>query len=577
MSAEDLVFTFTASPMKRIFNTDMGGEDFTYISGMRNEPLSFSLAYRSLGKKGENGRAPDTPISLRVRAEIPVSVYKTCKVSYAAAECEDAKKDTAGGCPDILQPRNPAPEIIHMPLDSGTRLPYYEKDEPNTLNASCFATQSALIAINEEGKTLPAGDYTVTVEVIGLMSGKVLKEHSVTVHLIDASLPENDLMYTNWFHYDCLSDITHTPVWSDAFFALLEKYLRNSVKNGMNTLLFPTFTPPLDTVIGGERMNVQLVKIKKNGDDYAFDFSLAERFVSVARRAGIKTFEHTHLFSQWGAEHAINIYAEVDGKEKRIFDYTVDASDKEYVRFLEAYLHALAKFAKKAGIENDILYHISDEPVMQTIEGYRRAKALMRSIFPNGKFADALDDYAFYKEGLVEIPIVDVESIENYDGRCDSLMLYYTGGEVRPGIANRILTSAPQKTRALGLHLFRYKAKGFLHWAYNYYYGRMSSGCFHPAFDPCFYKNIPGVTYLVYPDTDGSPLPSLREKQMLAAMNDYRALRLLESLSSYEETLSLCEKFLGTKISVTTIPESGEIALALREAINARIEERISK
>ena len=74
------------------------------------------------------------------------------------------------------------------------------------------------------------------------MSGKVLKEHSVTVHLIDAVLPENDLIYTNWFHYDALSDITHIPVWSDAFFVLLEKYLRNSVKNGMNTLLFPTFT-----------------------------------------------------------------------------------------------------------------------------------------------------------------------------------------------------------------------------------------------------------------------------------------------------------------------------------------------
>ena len=72
-------------------------------------------------------------------------------------------------------------------------------------------------------------------------------------------------------------------------------------------------------------------------------------------------------------------------------------------------------------------------------------------------------------------------------------------------------------------------------------------------------------------------IPSLREKQMLAAMNDYRALRLLESLTSYEEALSLCEKFLGTKISVTTIPESGEAALALREAINKRIEMEINK
>jgi hypothetical protein len=64
---------------------------------------------------------------------------------------------------------------------------------------------------------------------------------------------------------------------------------------------------------------------------------------------------------------------------------------------------------------------------------------------------------------------------------------------------------------------------------------------------------------------------------MLAAMNDYRALRLLESLTSYEEALSLCEKFLGAKICITTIPESGEIALALREAINKRIEMELNK
>ena len=53
MNAEDLIFTYTASPMKRIFDTDMGGEDFTYISGMRNEPLSFSLTlFQNVGNVG---------------------------------------------------------------------------------------------------------------------------------------------------------------------------------------------------------------------------------------------------------------------------------------------------------------------------------------------------------------------------------------------------------------------------------------------------------------------------------------------------------------------------------------------
>jgi hypothetical protein len=102
MNPENHVISCTVSPMKRIFDSFMPGEDFSYISGMKNEPLSFSLAYRSTAQKGENGRAPDTPISVRVISSLPVSAYKVCKVAYAASECEDggagAVGCTAGRC-----------------------------------------------------------------------------------------------------------------------------------------------------------------------------------------------------------------------------------------------------------------------------------------------------------------------------------------------------------------------------------------------------------------------------------------------------------------------------------------------
>ncbi len=574
MDHEKFVISHTVSPLKRIFESDLPTEDFTYISGMKNEPLAFLLAYRSAARKAENGRSPDTPISVRVTSSLPVSVYKVQSVPYAATECEDGGAGATGGCPDILKPRMAAPEICRLPTD--TNLPYYEKGETVLLNASCFATQSVYIGINEDGKTVPAGDHTVTVEVIGLMSGEVLRTHAVTVHLIDRALPESELIYTNWFHNDSLSDITHLPLYSDEYFAVFEKYIRNSVKNGMNTLLFPTFTPPLDTAIGLERKNVQLVKVRILDGGYDFDFTLAERYARIALGAGIKNLEHTHLFSQWGAESAITVYGERDEREVRLFGYETSATDKEYIRFLSEYLKAFRAFTEELGISERILYHISDEPVLENLEGYRKAKTLMKEIFPDGRFMDALDDYEFYKTGLVEMPIVDLQSIGGYEGRCDNMMLYYTGGEATPGLVNRTLTSAPKRTRALGYVLYNYKAKGFLHWAYNYYYGRLSTGLFHPTADPCFYKNIPGITYLVYPDTDGAPLSSLREKQMLFAMCDYRALKLLESLIGREGTLGILEEHLGRKIHVTAIAESADTFLAMREAINARIEKEIS-
>lgn len=65
--------------------------------------------------------------------------------------------------------------------------------------------------------------------------------------------------------------------------------------------------------------------------------------------------------------------------------------------------------------------------------------------------------------------------------------------------------------------------------------------------------------------------PSIREKLMCEAMDDLRALKLLESRIGREKTLALCEEKLDT-INVFTVPE-GEALRELREIVNAKIEE----
>ena len=89
------------------------------------------------------------------------------------------------------------------------------------------------------------------------------------------------------------------------------------------------------------------------------------------------------------------------------------------------------------------------------------------------------------------------------------------------------------------------------------------------------YKNIPGVTYLVYPGGADDLMPSLREKQLCEAVNDYRALRLLESLIGREETLALCERFFGGKIDILTLPASSEQMRNFRETLNDEIDKHI--
>ena len=568
------VQTWTVSSQRRIFRKTMPEADMERVCGLRNEPLSFQLAYRTCAEPNDKGLSPDIPISVQVISDtLPLQVYRIGNVCYAASECEDAPVGAEGMCPDRLLLRHPCPEVVK--LEGDTHLPFIEKEEPQLLMPSCLETRGLWITVNEDGVPLEAGVHAVCLRVISLWSGEVLREHTLTVELLDALLPENDLIYTNWMHYDCLAQCSGLTVWSDEYFELLGRYLRNAAKHGMTAVLTPAFIPALDTPVGYCRQNVQLVGIKRDKDGYAFDFSLLERFVRTARESGISWFEHCHLYSQWGVKSAINIFGEEDGVQKQLFGWDTPAQSPEYVAFLQAYLPAFLAFAERMGIKDKLLMHISDEPSSLHAENYAKARAVVKPLLNGLEISDALSHYALYETGLVDLPIVNMPKAPDFNGKCGKWMLYYTGGEGQPTVSRRLLPSAPWRTRILGVQLFRYDVMGFLHWGYNYYFGNMSHVLFDPVTEPEGYRNGPGVSFLVYPGKNGEPVPSMREKQMGMAICDYCALRLLESRIGREKTLALCEQVMGGLIDYLTMPESAVQMERLREHINQGIRETI--
>ncbi len=554
----------------KIFPDSKKKESITEGSCFANEPFMLTLAYKSDEDKW------CSPITLSAACPgADVSVYK---VGYVPATRTDLGFDEVctegrgvGMYPDIMLERSSEPIVVNR---DDSRLPFYEKDEDNLLTAT-KAYQSVAVIINEKGTALNGGTYQLTLKVRSLLDGSLLAEHKFTLNVLKKELPETKLHYTNWFHYDCLCDMHKVEIYSDRFFTILEKYLTNAALNGMNMLLTPFFTPPLDTFIGGERMCTQLVGIEKNGDKYNFDFSLAERFVRLATDCGIKYIEHSHLFTQWGAEHAPNIYATVCGTYKRIFGWDTDASGKEYSDFLKAYIPALTEFMRSIGYEDRLFFHISDEPTKENELTYKKAVDTVSHLLEGYPGGDALEDIVFYDKKFVKTPVVSISKADNFFGKCPDFWLYYTGGYYdESGLekcANRLLTSKPYRTRILGLHMYKYKATGFLHWGYNYYYDRMTTGIMDPKGDSCFYKQLPGAAYLAYPGMDDVH-PSLREKYMLEAICDYRALCLLEEYIGYEAVVKLCEDFFGEKITVCTMPKSAEQMKSFREMINLEAE-----
>ena len=120
-------------------------------------------------------------------------------------------------------------------------------------------------------------------------------------------------------HCDCIAQYHGADMFSERFWALLERYVKMAADYGINLLYTPLFTPPLDTQIGGERLTCQLVEVTVEDGLYRFGFDRLSRWFAVARRCGITRFELSHFFTQWGAKCTPKIMASFG---RNAFSYT---------------------------------------------------------------------------------------------------------------------------------------------------------------------------------------------------------------------------------------------------------------
>lgn len=559
------------SSLDRVFpEVEPEGGDVSELSCLKNEPLSFQVAY-----KLNSNQVFTVGVNLRIESDLPISLYSVGYLPVLQTrDTYHVDSYRAGLFGDMLLPKktNPRVEEIKYPWES-----IYLEDDKTRLVARTDSWQSVWLTVNEDGKRLTAGSYPVKLTFLSMKDNAPLAECQLTIEIVDALLPKQSLLYTNWFHCDCLADMYGIEPFSERFWHVFADYVEKASRNGMNLLLTPCFTPPLDTPIGKERPTVQLVGVTVKGGEYSFDFSLLERYIDVAMANGITHFEHTHLFTQWGAKHAVKVMATVDGNYKRLFGWDTVAWGKKYQTFLRAYLTALVAFLKEKGVDRRFLYHVSDEPSTNVKENYRRAKRPLDEILSDYTVCDALSNYEFYADGTVKTPIVCTNHAEDFCGRVKDLWVYYTGGQATGGLANRKLNTTGERNRMLGVQLYMNDIKGFLHWGYNYWYGPLSQGIADPRTEPAnFSGGSPGSAFIVYPATDGTCLQSIRQKIFYEAVNDMRALKRLETLFGKRNTHRLVEDYFG-KVTFNTHLGDAEHLLAFRALVNEKIAELSAK
>lgn len=531
---------FISSSLAKVFPNDSDVREITGFSMMKNEKKSFQLVFRV--KKGEE---IDVGVDGDISSLMRFSMIKLINGGYAIPNTADdyyIKKHDA--YPDLL-----------MSLESCRFTAEYD------------GLNSVWVQLSGD---IPPGSHTVRFEYGD-------EKCSVEINVIDALLPQQELIYTNWFHTDCLMSVYGFEAFSQEYWRVTENFLKRAAEYGMNCVLTPLFTPPLDTKVGGERPTVQLVDVKVVGKNkYEFGFDRLTQWIEMCERCDMKYYEMSHLFTQWGARHAPKIMVVKDGRLRQIFGWKTRAAGKSYRLFIKQLSSALIKYIDEMGIRQRCFFHVSDEPAARMRRAYAKASKIIHNCFPGFKIIDALSSYKFYKNGLIELPIPSNDHIEPFIGNVPELWTYYCSTQNRKYVSNRLFAMPSERNRVLGIQLYKFNVKGFLHWGYNFYYTQYSKAVINPFEVADAGGKFPsGDSFVVYPGEGGEPLDSLRLHIFYDAFQDMAALRLLEGKIGREKTIALIEQGIEEPISFGSYPHDPVWLEDLHERVNAAVEENL--
>lgn len=540
------------SSLSKVFaDEELSPASYDAGAAFSNETFSFQVAYRS------NRLLKNIRVILQSELSERVTVRSVGLVPSELPTYHDHDefilRATPGLYPDPLLPLASDPVITGCPGQ----------------------WRSLWITVQPE-EAIQGGTYEIRIR-FEAESGDTLGEEVFTLEVIPAALPAQKLIHTEWFHADCLANYYEVGIFSERHWMLIDQFMQTAAQHGINMILTPVFTPPLDTEVGGERPTVQLVDVDVSEDGkYAFGFDKLDRWADLCDSNGIQYLEFSHLFTQWGARHAPKIMANVNGQPEKLFGWETDATGEVYHAFIRQFIHALTGWIESRGLEQRCYFHVSDEPSESHLEAYGHASRLMNELLPDYPIIDALSDISFYEQGLVKRPIPGSNHIEPFlDQQVTPLWTYYCCSQYKE-VSNRFFNLPSARNRIIGIQLYKFNIEGFLHWGYNFWNSQYSKRAIDPfkvTDADCGFPS--GDAFVVYPGEEG-PIESIRLKVFQEALQDLRALQLLETQIGREAVLQALEEGLEEPITFKTYPRDPEWLLSKRQWINDKIRESLA-
>ena len=351
---------------------------FRSASALKGERFSFQLAFIAAENRALKAEVL-SPLKKRISLK-RVELMPVRYTSWYRAEGDDVISSDPGLYPDAL-----------LPVKGAFRF------APGQWN-------SLWVTVDVPAGCKP-GKYPVSVRLSNPDNPEESVESPVfTLEVLNAALPHQTLIHTEWFHADCLATYYKVPVWSEEHWRIVENFVRSAAAHGINMLLTPVFTPPLDTRVGGERPTTQLVGVTLENGGYSFDFSRLERWIDLGESCGFRYLEFSHAFTQWGAQFTPKIVVETPAGEEKRFGWHVPADSPCYRKFLTALLPELGALLIRRGWKERCVFHISDEPAAEHVERYRYGAELFAELLPGFRVMDALSSPEYCRPGGCDCP-----------------------------------------------------------------------------------------------------------------------------------------------------------------------------
>lgn len=524
---------FLTNPLVKVFPDQRPTSDFSYNQKLlQGELFACQLVYCS-----HNNRDYGTKLPAQVTITgLPVALSQVELVPSQLPTWpnydDDYLRTTPGLFPDLLRPSDG--------------------------KIGLFQEQYRSLWLKLNTQNLAPGTHSFKITVREQLTGaqEIIFEQEIILTVLPQQMRPLAIKHTEWLYVDTLAQYYQVPAYSEAGWQIIANYLNFASQHcAINTILTPIFNPPLDVAVGHQRLNVQLLSITYQNGQFSFDFAKVKRWCQLCQAAGITTLEIPPLFTQWGAKATPNIYL-ADGEQ--IFGWDVPATSPLYRQFLSQLISELVATLTAAGYGPDhLLFHIADEPSADNAASYRQAVQQVTDLLADYQVIDALSDYQFYADGLVKHPVVANDSIQTFiDHQVPDLWTYYCCAQTNE-VPNRFFAEPSYRNRVMGVLLYIYQIKGFLHWGYNFYNTALSTAAINPFLTTDAGGFFPsGDPFLVYPGENGQPLSSLRNEVQLLAWQDLRLLKTAETVVGRGQVLAIISELAGQLPTFSDYPRN---------------------